>query len=82
MPKDTLGILWFEKDSILKIPLIKSFKISKEGDWIAYLSTMDNRPDCPSYKKWNIFKKRKKCTKLKTAGHTLTLINPLCLQAH
>jgi len=77
MPKDTLGIIWFEKDSILKIPKVKSYKVSREGDWMAYLSSEDQRPNCPTYKKWQIFKKRKKCEKVKTSGHTLTVLNPV-----
>ena len=77
MPKDTLGIIWFGKDSLMTVPKVKSFKMALEGDWMAYLSTEDERADCPTYKKWQIFKRRKKCTKIKTSGHTLTAMNPI-----
>ncbi|WEK35185.1 MAG: prolyl oligopeptidase family serine peptidase [Candidatus Pseudobacter hemicellulosilyticus] len=39
MPKDTLGILEIGKDSIIKVPKIKSFKTPEKGtgQWLAYL---------------------------------------------
>lgn len=77
LPKDSLGLIWFNNDSIIKIPQIKSFAIAEKGDWIAYLNENDNRPKCPTYKKWQIFKKRKKCDRIKTSGKTLTLFNPI-----
>ncbi len=37
MPKDSLGILWLGKDSLLKIPRVKSYKIpEKAAGWVAY----------------------------------------------
>ena len=69
--------MWLKNDSLAKIPDVKSFSVSEEGDWIAYLNTKDNRPKCPTYKKWQIFKKRKKCFRPKTTGHSLTVLNPL-----
>jgi dipeptidyl aminopeptidase/acylaminoacyl peptidase len=36
-PKDTLGIYLFEKDTLLKIPLLKSFSIGKENNWLSYI---------------------------------------------
>ncbi len=77
LPKDSLGIIWFNKDSVLKIAKIKSFAIPEKGDWMAYLSEEDMRPKCPTYKKWQILKKRKKCIRPKTTGHSLTLFNPI-----
>jgi dipeptidyl aminopeptidase/acylaminoacyl peptidase len=40
MPKDSLGILELGKDSVLKFPRIKSFKLPEKGEsvWLAYLS--------------------------------------------
>ncbi|MFD1551600.1 hypothetical protein DNU06_03150 [Putridiphycobacter roseus] len=77
MPKDTLGIFWIGKDSLMTIPKVKSYRLAAEGDWMAYLSETDERADCPTYKKWQIIKKRRKCEKEKTAGSTLHLLNPL-----
>ena len=77
LPKDTLGIIWFGKDSIIKIPEVKSFSIAEKGDWIAYLSENDERAECPKYKKWQFIKKKKKCDRPKTSGKTLTVFNPL-----
>ncbi len=76
-PKDSLGIIWFEKDSILKIPNVKSYQLAHEGNWLAYLSTEDLRAECPKYKFWQIFKKRRGCDRVETTGHTLTLLNPV-----
>ncbi|MDX1348651.1 MAG: prolyl oligopeptidase family serine peptidase [Putridiphycobacter sp.] len=77
LPKDSLGITWLKTDSLLLVPNIKSFALAEKGDWIAYLSTNDDRPDCPKYKKWQWLKKRKKCDRPKTTGHSLTVHNPL-----
>lgn len=49
-PKDTLGIYWVDGDSTELIPNVKSYKLAKEGDWLAYLLTKDTRPDCKVYK--------------------------------
>lgn len=40
MPKDSLGIIELGKDSIQRIPRVKSFKVPEKGDglWLAYLS--------------------------------------------
>lgn len=76
-PKDSLGIIWFGQDSISKLANIKSFKLAQEGDWLAYLHAKDLRPNCPTYKKWQIFKRRRPCTKIKTTGLTLTVMNPI-----
>jgi dipeptidyl aminopeptidase/acylaminoacyl peptidase len=78
-PKDTLGIYWVDGDSTELIPNIKSFKLAKEGDWIAYLLVEDTREDCKVYK-CKIKQKRNKCTKDKTTGTTLVVYNPLTKQ--
>ncbi|MFK8046552.1 MAG: alpha/beta hydrolase family protein [Crocinitomicaceae bacterium] len=76
-PKDSLGIIWLGKDSILKIASVNSFELAKEGNWMAYLSSEDTRAECPTYKKWQIFKKKKKCDRPKTTGKSLAVFNPL-----
>ncbi len=78
-PKDTLGIYWVDGDSTQLIPNIKSYKLSKEGDWMAYLLAKDTRPDCKKYK-CKIRQKRHQCTKNKTTGTTLIVYNPLTQQ--
>lgn len=35
-PKDTLAIFLFEKDTLIKIPNVKSYQIAKNSDWIYY----------------------------------------------
>jgi dipeptidyl aminopeptidase/acylaminoacyl peptidase len=75
-PKDTLGIYWTKGDSTELIPNIKSYKLSKDGDWMAYLLADDTRPDCEVYK-CKFKQKRNKCTKDKTSGTTLVLYNPI-----
>ncbi|MFK8038773.1 MAG: alpha/beta hydrolase family protein [Crocinitomicaceae bacterium] len=77
LPKDSLGIYWFENDSLTIVPQVKSYKISEEGDWLAYLIDKDDRSKCPEYKKWQIFKKKRKCDRPKTTGHSLTVLNPI-----
>ncbi len=38
VPKDTLAWIELGKDSLLKVPRVKSYKVpEKEGDWLAYL---------------------------------------------
>jgi dipeptidyl aminopeptidase/acylaminoacyl peptidase len=75
-PKDTLGIYWVDGDSTELISNIKSYKLAKEGDWIAYLLATDTRPECKVYK-CKFKQKRNKCTKDKTSGTTLVVYNPL-----
>lgn len=36
-PTDTLAIYLLEKDSLIKIPNVKSFKVAEQSDWIHYL---------------------------------------------
>jgi dipeptidyl aminopeptidase/acylaminoacyl peptidase len=74
-PKDTLAIYWTATDSVAKYPNVKSFKIPKEGEWVAYLSTKDLRPKKSKKKKKK--KKCKNCEPVKTSGHTLFLFNPI-----
>jgi dipeptidyl aminopeptidase/acylaminoacyl peptidase len=36
-PKDTLGIYVFEKDTLMKFPLLKSFSVGEEHNWLSYV---------------------------------------------
>ena len=74
-PKDTLAIYTLSNDSLAMIPNVDSYKISEKGDWMAYLSTEDEREDCPE-KKCRLFKKKNKCEKPETSGTTLHILNP------
>ena len=35
-PKDTLGIYILSTDSLLKIPMLKSFSVGEENNWMSY----------------------------------------------
>ncbi|MFT5822066.1 MAG: dipeptidyl aminopeptidase/acylaminoacyl peptidase [Crocinitomix sp.] len=75
LPKDTLAIYRPATDSLELIANVKSYKLAKEGNWIAYLSQKDERLECS--KKKCKHKKKKKChIKSKTSGTTLHLVNP------
>jgi len=75
-PKDTLGIYWVDGDSTELIPDIESYKLAKEGDWLAYLLAKDTREDCKVYK-CKFRQKRNVCAKEKTSGTTLVLYSPI-----
>lgn len=46
MPKDTLAWIDLEKDSIVKVPRVKSYKLPDlQGDWVAYLL---EKPEAPA----------------------------------
>lgn len=36
-PKDTLGIYIFSKDSLIKVPMLKSFSVEEKNNWLSYL---------------------------------------------
>ncbi len=76
LPKDTLAIYFPENDSLLTIPNIKSYSVANEGDWLAYLSFKNERPNCKQ-KKCRFFKKKKGCLKSETTGKTLYLLHPI-----
>jgi hypothetical protein len=40
-PKDTLGIITLGKNTVTKIPAIRSFKIAEKATVVAYLSPAD-----------------------------------------
>lgn len=77
-PKDTLGIWLFGKDSLIRVPKVKEFKVSAESDWLAYLTTSNEWPKNYLSKKEQ--KKEAKTLKkkgpVKTDGKLLTIWNP------
>ena len=75
-PDDSLAVYWPASDSVLKIPQVNSFQLAKNGsEWLAYLSTQDERPVCPKKKKCRLFRKKNKCERPETSGTTLHLLN-------
>lgn len=80
LPKDTLAVYWPASDSLFTAANVKSFQVAEKGDWIAYLSHKDERPNCTCKKCKKCKKKKKKkkpcCEKTKTTGKTLRLMNP------
>lgn len=87
-PKDTLGIYVFAKDSLIKIPLLKSFSVFEDNDWLSYVvdenefKTTAAASEKESKKKKSTSKKKKKSKKeeekpaYKSDGKLLTLLNP------
>ena len=92
LPKDTLGILVLDKDTILKYPKIKSFQTSKESSsWIAFTVEKDKKKkkEQPSKKKKRKKKKKKNSTPpikkqkrkiYKTSS--LIILNPITAKEH
>lgn len=73
-PKDSLAIYSLANDSTQYYPEIKSYQLSEESEWLAFLSHSDLREPCKE-KKCKIFSKKKKCSNYKTTGSTLQIIN-------
>ncbi|MCE3296856.1 MAG: hypothetical protein K0R65_2570 [Crocinitomicaceae bacterium] len=74
-PKDTLGIWYAEKDSLVKIPKVKEFAVAEEGSRFAYLSHDNVMPsDKPVKPKKKKKKKKKKEEEEPTSdGNLLTV---------
>lgn len=77
-PKDTLAIWLLEKDSLIRIPKVKEFKVSAESDWLAWLGTSDEWPKgyLTKKEKKKEAKAEKKNGAVKTDGKLLTVWNP------
>lgn len=77
LPKDSLFIYRPLLDSFYKIADVKSFQFAEEGNYLAWLSHKDPRPDCPkeSEKKKKKKKAKNSCVKKPTSGTRLTLYN-------
>ena len=65
-PKDTLGIYILSTDSLLKIPMLKSFSVGEENNWMSYTldeNTLKSEKKAAD-KKEEKNKKKKKCCAL------------------
>jgi dipeptidyl aminopeptidase/acylaminoacyl peptidase len=76
-PKDSLGVLYLQNDSLVKFPKLKSFSVTDEGALLAYLSHDNKIPEDKALSK----KKKKKKKKKKNApeeptsdGNLLTIM--------
>lgn len=84
LPKDSLGIYFLAADSLLKIPMVKSFSIPDSSQaFIVYNSLKEKKIQAPKKKSkgWWIFKKKKKKTQPevktpKPKGDNLVLYYP------
>lgn len=75
-PKDSLGIYWPAQDSILKIANVTAFQLAEHGsDWLAFMSSEDERPECPEKRKCRLFRRKNPCERPETSGKTLHLLN-------
>lgn len=78
-PKDTLAIYLLELDSLIKIPLLKSFVLGEENNWLTYLKEDNNLSKSAGKTGKKEVKKRKK-NKIelpKSDGNVLTLLDPI-----
>jgi dipeptidyl aminopeptidase/acylaminoacyl peptidase len=85
MPKDSLLVYYFSKDSVVKIPNVIDFKYAANGLWLAYRNldkaNMEVEKKVPDKKraKWPIVKKTKKEAeepKIESEGKVLTIWHP------
>lgn len=78
--KDSLGILFVQKDSLIKFGDIKNYKLSRDNNWIVFLEHSNDEPQEKVKKKrwWNIFKKKQiEEEKPKSEGNKMTVFNPI-----
>jgi dipeptidyl aminopeptidase/acylaminoacyl peptidase len=71
-PKDTLGIYILSSDSLLKIPMLKSFSVGEENNWMSYTldeNTLKSEKKAAD-KKEEKKKKKKKCCALSSRKNT------------
>lgn len=73
--KDTLGILWLNSDSLVKIPNSISYKLGKHSNNLAYLVSKDSIQKEEKKKKCKLFKKKNKDEKIVSDGNTLFILN-------
>ena len=81
--KDSLGIYWLEKDSLVKKANLVDYKVSEEGEFIAYRLFADSvsskkDKEKKEKKRWRLFKKKKKDDKKEkeeSDGNTLFVLN-------
>ena len=81
-PKDTLGVYLFSKDTLIKYPLLKSFTVGTENNWLSYVvdeNELKNKEQGTKSRDRKICKKSKKKEEkpaYKSDGKVLTVINP------
>lgn len=73
-PADSLGIYLLDRDSLLRIPKIKSFKVAEKADYLAYLST-ENKLGGSIEKKKKKGKKKEKNEEIKSDGGILSVLD-------
>jgi hypothetical protein len=73
-PKDSLGVYFLSNDSLIKVPKLKSFGVSKEGAYLFYLTEEKN--NVPEEKQTQKKKKKRKNEELqsKSDGNLLTVV--------
>ena len=76
-PKDSLYIYLTANDSLIKIPKLKSFKVTEDASVLAYLSEVSSKPAPEIKKNWlqkhAFVKEKKPVEKPKSDGHQLTV---------
>ena len=80
--KDSLAVIFLNQDSIVKIPDIKRIQLSKEGDWLAYLTHSNEDPAYKEEEKKSGFfsflrKKKEPKKQPKSNGNELKIWNPV-----
>jgi hypothetical protein len=81
-PKDSLGIYLLTSDSLIKIPLLKSFSVGEDNNLLSYIVDenvikSDQNASKKGKKKCFSAKKEKKAPNVKSDGKVLTLLDPL-----
>lgn len=62
-PKDTLGIYIMERDTLMKFPLLKSFSVGEEHNWLSYVIDENKFKETPVESKKSSKKKSKEKAK-------------------
>lgn len=78
-PKDSLGIYDLVKDTLIKIPNVKSYALPKKGDWLVYSSEKNDLKTGKEKKKKKhyLFKKNIPPAEYKSDGKVVTVYNPV-----
>lgn len=75
-PKDSLGIFILESGVLKKYDKVKSFYVSPESNWLAYLQDGNKLPAVKEKKRW--FKRKKKPVKEpESEGNIMVVLHPV-----
>ncbi len=78
-PKDTLGIYFFERDTLIKIPEVLNYSISEEADLLVYMTEKNReKPQVPEVQWWNLWRKlfpKELPEQPASSGHHLFIMN-------